>query len=229
MEIIAGAGYDWILLDMEHAPNDLGTMLGQLQAIAGYRVHPIVRLAENNMIAVMHVLDMGVQSILVPHVTNVEDARRAVAYTRYPPAGVRGVGGTTRANRFGRVKDYIAKAHEEVCVIAMVECAEGLSNLEAICATEGIDGVLIGPGDLSAAMGHPGNSSHPEVLRIIEDAIRCIAKAGGASGYMSAVEADAQRMVAAGVTFCGVGMDAGLLARSAEALRARFGDDGSNN
>lgn len=222
VEIIAGSGFDWLLIDMEHSPTEVDTLLSQLQAVAAYPTHPIVRLPSNDMVVVKRVLDVGVQTLLVPHVSTAEEARDVVSFTRYPPAGVRGVGGTTRATRFGRIKEYAQRAHEELCVLPMVETLEGMENIEAICAVEGIDGVFIGPGDLSAAMGKPGDTSNPELLAAIEEGMRRIRRAGRAAGYMSTVEADVRRMVAAGALFCGVGMDASLLAKTADALSSKF-------
>ena len=222
VEVIAGAGYDWLLLDCEHAPNDLESLLTQLQACAPYSSAPVVRVPWNDMVNIKRVLDIGAQSLLFPYVCSAEEAKAAVASTRYPPAGVRGVAGTTRATRFGRVKDYATRAHEEICVLVQVETRPALDQLEAICAVEGVDGVFIGPADLHASMGYPGETSNPAVLPLIEDAMRRIVKAGKAPGYLSPLETDAKRMLAAGCLFCAVGADIGLLARGAEALRAKF-------
>jgi 4-hydroxy-2-oxoheptanedioate aldolase len=222
VELLCGSGFDWILLDMEHSPNDLESLLSQLQAAAGYPTHPVVRVPSNDMVTIKRVLDVGVQTLLIPHISSRAEAEEAVSYTRYPPLGVRGVGGTTRATRFGRIKDYQKIAHTEICVMAMVESPEGLENLDAICAVEGVDGVFLGPGDLSVALGYQGNSAHPELLQRVEDAIRRIRKAGRIPGYLSGVEADVKRMTAAGALFCGVGMDAQLLVRSADTLREKF-------
>ena len=222
VEVIAGTGFDWILLDQEHAPNELESVLSQLQAAAAYPSHPIVRVPWNDMVMIKRLLDAGVQTLLIPYVSTDEEARNAVAYTRYPPEGMRGVAGTTRATRFGRVKDYAKRAHEEICVLVQVETQLGLDNLEAICAAEGVDGVFIGPADLHASMGYPGETSNPKVLPLIEEAMRRIARAGKAPGYLSPLEADARRMLAAGTLFCAVGADIGILARGAEALCAKF-------
>ena len=222
VEVIAGAGFDWLLLDQEHSPNDLESVLSQLQAAAAYSSHPVVRVPWNDMVTIKRMLDAGAQSLLIPYVCNAEEAKAAVSYTRYPPAGVRGVAGTTRATRFGRVKDYAKRAHEEICVLVQVETEEALKNIESICAVDGVDGVFIGPADLHASMGYPGETSNPKILPLIEDAMRRIAKAGKAPGYLSPVEADARRMLAAGTLFCAVGADVGLLARSAEALCAKY-------
>ncbi len=222
VEVIAGAGFDWLLLDTEHSPSDLTDVLGQLQAAAPYPSHAVVRVPWNDMVTIKRVLDIGTQSLLVPYVSNAEEARSAVAYTRYPPAGVRGVAGTTRATRFGRIKDYAQRAHEEICLLVQVETQRALDNIDAICAVEGVDGVFIGPADLHASMGYPGETANPAVLPLIEEAMRRIRKTGKAPGYLSPVEADAKRMLAAGCLFCAVGADVGLLARGAEALRGKF-------
>ena len=222
VEILAGAGYDWLLLDCEHSPNDLESLLPQLQACAPYPTSAVVRVPWNDMVNVKRVLDIGAQSLLIPYVCSAEEAKAAVAATRYPPAGVRGVAGTTRATRFGRVKDYARRAHEEICVLVQVETKPALDQLEAICAVDGVDGVFIGPADLHASMGFPGETSNPAILPLIEEAMRRIRKAGKAPGYLSPVEADAKRMLAAGCLFCAVGADVGLLARGAETLRGKF-------
>jgi 4-hydroxy-2-oxoheptanedioate aldolase len=222
VEVIAGAGFDWILLDMEHSPNDLESLLAQLQAAAPYPTTSIVRVPWNDMVTIKRVLDVGAQSLLIPYVCSVEEAKAAVAATRYPPTGLRGVAGTTRATRFGRVKDYARKASEEICVLVQVETKPALDQLEAICAVDGVDGAFIGPADLHASMGYPGETSNPAVMPLIEEAMRRIRKAGKAPGYLSPVEADAKRMLAAGALFVAVGADVGLLARGAEALAAKF-------
>ena len=222
LEVLAGAGYDWLLLDCEHSPNELESLLPQLQACAPYPTTPIVRVPWNDMVNIKRVLDIGAQSLLIPYVCSPEEAKTAVAATRYPPAGVRGVAGTTRATRFGRIKDYARRAHEEICVLVQVETKAALDQLEAICAVDGVDGVFIGPADLHASMGYPGEVANPAVMPLIEEAMRRIRKAGKAPGYLSPVEADCKRMLAAGCQFCAVGADTGLLARGAEALRAKF-------
>jgi 4-hydroxy-2-oxoheptanedioate aldolase len=222
VEVIAGAGYDWLLLDMEHSPNDLESLLSQLQAAAPYPAHPVVRVPWNDLVMIKRVLDIGAQTILVPYVSTVAEAQNAVAATRYPPAGVRGMGGTTRATRFGRIQGYAKKAQEELCLLVQVETRQALDNLEAICAVQGIDGVFIGPADLHASLGYTGETANPAVLPLMEEAMRRIRKAGRAPGYLSPVEADAKRMLSAGALFVAVGADIGLLARSAEALRAKF-------
>jgi 4-hydroxy-2-oxoheptanedioate aldolase len=222
VEVIAGAGFDWILLDMEHSPNDLESLLSQLQAAAPYASHPIVRVPWNDMVTIKRVLDAGAQSLLIPYVQNATEARAAVSNTRYPPAGVRGVAGTTRATRFGRVKDYAKRAHEEICVLVQLETKPALEEIERVAAIDGVDGIFIGPADLHASMGYTGETANPAVMPLIEDSIRRIRKAGKAPGYLSPVEADAKRMLAAGAQFVAVGADVGLLARGAENLLAKF-------
>jgi len=222
VEVIAGAGFDWILLDCEHSPNDLENLLTQLQAAAPYPAHPVVRVPWNDMVTIKRVLDIGAQSLLVPYVSTPLEARSAVSFTRYPPAGARGVAGTTRASRFGRVQDYARRAHEELCVLVQVETQSALDNLEAICATEGVDGVFVGPADLHASLGRAGEIAHPEVKPLIDDAIRRIRKAGKAPGILTPNEADARHWLDCGALFVAVGADVGILARGAEALAAKF-------
>ncbi len=211
-ELVAGSGFDWILLDTEHSPNDLESVLQQLQAAAPW----------NDMVTIKRFLDIGAQSILIPYVQNAEEAKNAVAYTRYPPAGVRGVAGGTRATRFARVKDYAKRAHEELCVLVQVETQQALDNLEKIAAVEGVDGVFIGPADLHASLGYPGETNNPKVMPVIDDAIRRIRKAGKAPGILTGVEADARRWIECGGLFVAVGADTGVLARETEKLAAKF-------
>jgi 4-hydroxy-2-oxoheptanedioate aldolase len=222
VEVIAGAGFDWILLDTEHSPADLENLLTQLQAAAAYPAHPVVRVPWNDMVTVKRVLDIGAQSLLVPYVSTAAEAKSAVSHTRYPPAGVRGVAGTTRATRFGRVKDYARRAHEEICVLVQVETEAALANIEAIAATEGVDGIFIGPADLHASMGHPGEIANPKVKPLIDEAIRRIRRCGCAPGILTPNEADARHWLECGALFVAVGADVGILARGAEALAGKF-------
>lgn len=222
VEVIAGAGFDWILLDTEHSPNDLESVLTQLQAAAPYPTTPVVRVPWNDMVTIKRTLDIGAQSLLVPYVSTAEEARAAVSYTRYPPQGLRGVAGSTRATRFGRVKDYAKRAPEELCVLVQVETQQGLDQIEAICAIEGVDGVFIGPADLHASLGYTGETANPKVLPVIEEAVRRIRRAGKAPGILTGVEADARRFLDAGALFVAVGADVAILARGAEALAAKF-------
>jgi 4-hydroxy-2-oxoheptanedioate aldolase len=221
-EIAGGAGFDWLLIDTEHSPTDLADVHRQLQAMQGSAASAVVRPAWNDPVLFKRLLDLGVQSLLVPFVQNADEARRAVAATRYPPAGVRGVATTTRANRYGRVKDYLGRAHEEICVIVQIETRSALAGLESIAAVEGVDGLFIGPSDLAADMGHLGNSAHPDVRAAIDDAIGRIQKGGKAAGILAPIEADARHWLELGCTFVAVGSDAGILARQTEALAAKY-------
>ena len=222
VEVIAGAGFDWILLDTEHSPSELENLLTQLQAAAPYATHPVVRVAWNDMVTIKRVLDVGAQSLLVPYVSSAAEAKNAVSYTRYPPGGVRGVAGTTRATRFGRIKDYARRAHEEICLLVQVETEQALQSIEAICAVDGVDGVFIGPADLHASLGHTGEIANPEIKPLIDDAIRRIRKCGKAPGILTPNEADARHWLECGALFVAVGADVGILARGAEALAAKF-------
>jgi 4-hydroxy-2-oxoheptanedioate aldolase len=222
VEVIAGAGFDWILLDSEHSPADIENLLTQLQAAAPYPTHAVVRVPWNDMVTIKRTLDIGAQSLLVPYVSTQEEAKNAVSFTRYPPAGVRGVAGTTRATRFGRVPEYARRAHEEICVLVQVETQPALDNIEAICGIAGVDGVFIGPADLHASMGHAGEVANPKVKPLIDDAIRRIRKAGKAPGILTPNEADARHWLECGALFVAVGSDVGVLARGTEALAAKF-------
>lgn len=221
-EILARCGFDWLLLDMEHSPNELPELLSQLQAMTGGTATPIVRPPWNDMVTFKRLLDIGVQTLLVPYVQSAQEARNAVAYTRYPPHGVRGFAGAPRASHYGRVKDYGKLCAQELCVLVQVETVEGLNHLEAIASVEGIDGVFIGPGDLSAALGHLGNPKHPQVLAAIDEAIERIRACGKAAGILTGDEALARHYVEKGCLFVAVGADQNLLRDSATALAARF-------
>ncbi len=227
-ELLAGAGFDWLLIDGEHAPNNVQTVLGQLQAVAPYPSQPVVRPPWNDAVIIKQLLDVGAQTLLIPMVQNAEQARDAVRATRYPPHGVRGVGSAlARASRWNRVPDYLQQADEQMCVLVQIETREAVKNLEAILQVEGVDGVFIGPADLSADMGFAGNPQHPEVQRTIDDAIARIRAAGKAPGILMANKALAQRYLEAGALFVAVGVDTTLLARAAEALANEFKQGGA--
>ncbi|MCI0538716.1 MAG: HpcH/HpaI aldolase/citrate lyase family protein [Verrucomicrobiales bacterium] len=221
-EVIADAGFDWILVDTEHAPNELPMVFSQLQALVGGTATPVVRPAWNDLVLLKRLLDVGVQNLLIPYVQTVEEARAAVAATRYPPQGVRGVAVSHRANRYGRVKDYFKRIGDELCVLVQIETRQALQNLEGIAAVEGVDGLFIGPSDLAAALGHLGEPGHPEVRAAIEDALKRIRQAGKAPGILAPVEADARHWLAAGCVVLAVGSDVNLLARQSEELAAKF-------
>jgi 4-hydroxy-2-oxoheptanedioate aldolase len=222
VEIVAGSGYDWLLLDTEHSPNELPMVHSQLQAATGGTAHPIVRPPWNDMVVIKRYLDIGTQTLLIPYVQTEEEAQNAVAYTRYPPKGVRGFASTSRASRFGRVKDYFTRYEEELCVLVQIETQKGLDNLEAITNVPGVDGVFIGPGDLSAGLGHLNDQAHPEVQTAIADAIKRIKACGKAPGILTPDEKQARRYIELGTLFTAVGSDLGILARGSEALVAKF-------
>jgi 4-hydroxy-2-oxoheptanedioate aldolase len=223
VEIIAGSGFDWILIDTEHVPNEPPMVLSQLQAAVGGTATPIVRVAWNDAVLIKRHIDIGVQTFLVPFVQNSEEARRAVAATRFPQfGGVRGYTAMSRANNFGRVTEYHRRAQEEICVLVQVETRAALERVEAIAAVEGVDGIFIGPGDLSADMGFVGNPSHPSVLETIAKTIERIKAAGKAPGILTSVESEIQRWLGIGALFIAVGSDVGILARGSEALASKY-------
>ena len=237
-ELLAGSGYDWILLDTEHAPNDVPLMVPHLQAVAaattaaaGKRTHPVIRPAWNDHVLIKRYLDIGAQTLLIPFVQNKEEAQAAVNAIRYAPHGVRGLGGSVRASNFGRDAHYIRDAEKELCLLVQVETKEALAQIEAIAAVDGVDGIFIGPSDLSASMGHPGQPNHPEVRAAIDDAIRRIRATGKAPGILQVNEDRARECLALGALFVAVALDMVLLREAADACAARFkkqgGDDGS--
>lgn len=221
-ELLGASGYDWLLIDMEHAPNELPGVMAQLQALSGSTTTPIVRPPWNDMVWVKRVLDLGAQTLLIPYVQTAAEAAQAVSYLRYPPAGRRGVAGGMRATQWGRIRDYYKCAEEELCLLVQVESRQGLDNLDAIASTPGVDGVFIGPADLSADMGHPGNPQHPEVQAAIEDAVSRIHGAGKAAGILARGEEMGRKWLEAGCRFVAVGVDASLLAQAADGLAGKF-------
>jgi 4-hydroxy-2-oxoheptanedioate aldolase len=221
-EIVSDSGYDWLLIDTEHSPNEIPDLLQHLQAVQCGTASAVVRVAWNDAVLIKRALDIGSQTILVPYVQNAEEAARAVAATRYPPSGIRGVTGSGRASRYGRVKDYLQKANDEIGVIVQVETREALDQIEAIAATPGVDGVFVGPSDLSASFGLIGRPLSPEVQDAIEKAGTRIRAAGKSAGILAGGEADARRYMGWGYNFVAAGVDTVLLARAADELAARF-------
>jgi 4-hydroxy-2-oxoheptanedioate aldolase len=222
-QLIAGAGFDWLLIDAEHAPNDLQTMLGQLQAMAPYPVTPIVRPAWPDTVRIKQILDLGAQTILAPMVESGEQAAEVVAATRYPPQGIRGVGSAlARASEFNRTAQYLHTANDQMCVLIQIETPQGVAALDDILAVEGVDGVFIGPSDLSASMGHIGNPAHPDVQAVIEASLAKIVAAGKAPGILIADKTLAKRYIEQGALFVGVGTDTGLLMKATTDLAAEF-------
>ena len=220
-EVLSNSGFDWVLLDTEHSPNELPMVQSQLHAMQGGSATPVVRVAWNDMVMVKRTLDIGAQTLLVPYVQSVEEAKNAVAYMRYPPHGVRGVAGATRATQYGRIKDYFKRAQDELCLLVQVETRKAMAQIEAIAAVDGVDGVFIGPNDLSTDMGYFGNWQYPEVWKVMEEAAKKIRAAGKAPGILIG-EADGKRCLDLGYLFVAVGSDLVMLARGAEALAARF-------
>jgi len=221
-EIVAGSGFDWLLIDGEHSPNDPVTVISQLQAVAPYPVSAIVRPAWNDKVLIKRYLDVGTQSFLVPYVQNVAEAEAAVAAIRFPTRGVRGVAGVTRASRFGRIPDYAKRAEEELCLLVQIETREGLDNLDAIARVDGVDGIFIGPADLAAGLGHLGDMQHAQIQSAIQDAIKRIRGHGKPAGILATDDASARRYMEWGTTFTAVGLDAMILARESEKLAAKF-------
>ena len=225
-EICALAGFDWLVIDGEHAPNDLRSIQAQLQTLAAYPAsHPVCRVPVGDTALIKQYLDLGAQNILVPMVDTPEQAAQLVQAMRYPQddgqGGVRGMAGA-RASRWGHYSDYFQRANEEVCLLVQVESLEALKNLDAIAATPGVDGVFIGPADLSASMGHVGNAAHPEVQAAIADAIARILKAGKAPGILTPDQALATHYLSLGAVFVAVGLDTQILMRQTTELVAHF-------
>ena len=229
-EICAGAGFDWLLIDGEHAPNDLRSVLQQLQTMAGYPTsHPIARLPMGNghvgEMLVKQYLDLGVSTLLIPMVDTAEQAKALARAARYPQddggGGIRGMAGA-RASRFGRYPRYAHEANAQVCLLVQAETQTALDNLDAIAAVEGVDGVFIGPADLSASMGYVGQLTHPKVVAAIEDAIARINRAGKAAGILTTDETLARHYLDVGALFVAVGLDTNLLVKHTSALASRF-------
>ena len=221
-EIISESGFDWILLDTEHSPNEVPDLVQQLQAVQAGTATPIIRPAWNDAVLVKRVLDIGTQSVLIPYVQNADEARAAVAATRYPPQGVRGVSVAARASRYGRTPGYLTKANDEICVLVQVETRAALSELDAIAKVEGVDGVFIGPSDLAASLGHLGNPQAGEVQKAIQQAVTRLKALGKPAGILTANEEEARRYIEWGFLFVAVGADVGLLVRNADALAKKF-------
>ncbi len=221
-EILAGAGFDWIVIDGEHAPNDIATLLPQLQAMRGGTAEPVYRVPWNDMVIIKRALDVGARSLLIPFVQNAEEARKAVAAARYPPLGIRGFAGVPRANDYGRLQNYHRNAHLDTCILVQVETRAAMKEIEAIAAVDGIDGIFIGPSDLSADMGHLANPQEPTVQAAIKEAARRIRAAGKSAGYLTGNIDDAEEYFEMGFNFTAVGSDVGILARNAESIAARF-------
>ncbi|MGY4711535.1 HpcH/HpaI aldolase family protein [Mycolicibacterium sp. CBM1] len=227
-EIMAGSGLDWVLIDMEHAPNGLESVLAQLYAVSAYPCTPVVRVPDGDAVVIKQVLDLGAQTLLVPMVSTAEQARHVAEAAQYPPAGRRGVGSAlSRSARWNRVEDYLARGAEHVSVIVQIESAEGVDNARAIAATPGIDGVFVGPSDLAASMGLLGQQTHPDVVAAVRrtfEAVRTVDKPVGVNAF---VPEQARTYVEWGAAFVLVGADVAVLARGSEALAERYISSGA--
>lgn len=221
-ELCAAADFDWMLIDAEHGVNDVTGVLSQLQAIAPYRTQAIVRLPDDDPALVKRYLDIGAQTLMVPMVETAEQAQALADAAAYAPQGVRGLATMTRAARWSRMPDYIAKARDEIYIIAQIESVTGLENLEAIAAVNGVDALFVGPADLAASMGYPGQAGHPDVVAEIWRSLERITKAGKPAGIFVVDEALARDCLARGYAFAAVGADAILLSRAVDDLRRRF-------
>ncbi|MCP4208415.1 MAG: HpcH/HpaI aldolase/citrate lyase family protein [Shimia sp.] len=217
-EVVAGAGYDWLLLDMEHGAGELADVQAQLQVIKGYNSTAIVRPDWTDPAKIKRLMDMGAPGLLFPMVQNADEAAAAVAATRYPPKGTRGFGGTTRATGFGRDKGYTTTVEDNTAVLVQVESLQALENVEAIASVDGVDGVFFGPADIAADMGYLGQAMHDDVWsKILPAAMRLISKKIPVGTLVRDV-AFARRLLSAGFTFVACGSDAGLLANAADSL-----------
>ena len=222
-DLLAGAGFDWVLVDTEHAATETIDVLPALQAIAGWPdVSAIVRPASNDPVLFKRLLDFGAQTLLVPYIQSRTEAEAAVNAMRYTPKGFRGMAGATRATRYGAVENYFTTAEEELCLIVQVETAAAVEALDEIATTDGVDGVFIGPADLSASLGYPGNSGHPEVRKVIRQVLDRLTELGVPSGILCLDVDEARAYIAAGTSFTAVGLDTVLLARATRNLRAAF-------
>ncbi len=222
-EMLATAGFDWILLDGEHAPNDMRSILAQLQVLAGFDVSPVVRLPVGDEVLIKQALDLGAQTLLIPMVETAKDARAHVTSTRYPPVGRRGVGAAlARASLYSHIPNYVTTANDEICLLLQIENKAGLAALDEILTIDGVDGIFIGPADLSADMGYPGQTDHPDVRRTIKETILKIKAAGKAAGILSTEDAYSQDCIDMGVEFTAVGVDVITYVRAVRALADKF-------
>ncbi len=228
-EIMASSGCDWVLLDAEHSPNGLESVLAQLYAMSAYPVAPLVRPPQGDTVIIKQFLDLGAQNLLIPMVDTAEQAAEIVRAVRYPVDGVRGVGSAlARSARWNRVDGYLQRADETISLTVQIESATAVSNVESIVAVDGVDAIFVGPSDLAASMGHLGQQSHPEVVAGVLRSIEAGRAAGKPVGVNAFVPADAERYIEAGAAFVAVGADVAMLARQSEALVDRFvPEDGS--
>ena len=228
-EIVAGSGTDWVLLDAEHSPNGLESILAQLYAMSAYPVVPVVRPPFGDTVVIKQVLDLGAQNLLIPMVDTAAQAAEIVRAVRYPTAGVRGVGSAlARSARWNRVDGYLGRASDTISLTVQIESATAVANVEEIVAVDGVDAIFVGPSDLAASMGHLGEQSHPDVVAGVLRAIEAGRAAGKPVGVNAFAPADAERYLAAGAAFVAVGADVAILARQTEALVDRFAPANGN-
>lgn len=214
-EMLGGCGFDWILIDCEHTPNSEADVLAKLQALSGSATTPAVRPTCLNVAEIKRLLDVGAQTLIVPYIQSVAEAELAAAAVAYPPEGIRGVSVGARSSAYGNVPDYFRTAREDICLIVQIETVEAMDRLEEIAAVPGIDGLFVGPADLAASLGHPGNIGHPDVEAAILSCIRRIRAAGKPAGFLSASQPLLEKVVEAGSLFTAIDIDAGLLQRAA--------------
>jgi 2-dehydro-3-deoxyglucarate aldolase len=221
-EVLGVAGFDWILLDGEHSPNDVITFIPQLMALKDSVSAPVVRPSWNNPVELKRLLDGGFYNFLIPFIESADEAARAVAATRYPPQGFRGVSVSQRSNRYGTVPGYFENVNEQICVMVQIESGKGVAAAAEIAAVDGVDGLFVGPSDLAAGLGHLGNANHPEVQEAMTRIFAAAKAAGKPVGILAGVEADARRYLAQGATFVAVGSDLGVFRSATQALRDKF-------
>ena len=224
-EVVGVAGFDWLLLDAEHAPNDVLSLIPQLMALKDSPSAPVVRPPSNDTVQIKRLLDAGCHNFLIPMVETAEQARAAVAATRYPPQGVRGVSVSQRSNRYGSVPEYFKTVNDNIAVVVQIESRAGVAAVAQIAAVEGVDALFIGPSDLAAGYGHLGHANHPEVQEAITRVHAAAKAAGKPSGILAPAEADARRYIAMGMTLVAVGSDLGLLRMSTQALCDKYAQE----
>ena len=221
-EVLGVAGFDWILLDGEHSPNDVITFIPQLMALKDSVSAPVVRPSWNNPVELKRLLDGGFYNFLIPFIESADEAARAVAATRYPPQGFRGVSVAQRSNRYGTVPGYFENVNEQICVMVQIESGKGVAAVPEIAAVDGVDGLFVGPSDLAAGLGHLGNANHPDVQDAMATIFAAAKAAGKPVGILAGVEADARRYLAQGATFVAVGSDLGVFRSATQALRDKY-------
>lgn len=221
-EVVSYSGYDWLLFDSEHAPNEIPDLLSLLHASSQGTATPVIRPPSNDAVAIKRILDLGARTLLIPYVQSEAEARNAVRFTRYPPHGIRGVSASSRASQYGRTANYLKTADTEICVLLQVETDESLSHLSKIAAVDGVDGIFVGPSDLAASLGHIGNPQHPVVQKALMHAAKALSKLGKPAGILTSNIDEARRYIGWGYQFVAVGSDINLLSRGSDNLLDEF-------